>query len=575
MNLLPHHARELIEGSAIDPGVVARRGYRSVTAAETAALGFADYQQRDGLLIPRWSLAGVQRGFLLKPDRPRTDDTGRVVKYEFIAGAPPMWDIHPDALPLLRDRDVPIYFTEGVKKEDSAVSAGVLCVDIGSVWMFLNNRLVVPDLDEIPVNGRPCWIGFDSDASRKAAVAEAQLRFAAALDRRGGTVGIVYFPEGDDGAKAGFDDYRVAGGTVAGLDALTRPWTGHGPGIWLRDTSETDADELRRQRDAARDDNRALIGAIMNPEVSRSELIVAVSAAALAAAKVASGEVEPDGTVRLTAAEIANDWRPAAATGERLAPTNPNGERFRVARSVVTPTLTASVARGLVRATPRKVPRTHRNGSRYTDTEWAFASTASIAAALQPWATYRPPEPKTRKPRTASPPCPHCGEVHPVIRLDACAGCGSVLDEFVINPASSSTPAPAETASDNLSEASTAPLDTPLPRPQLTLSDKLSEAPADPAEASPGPLAALVQDGARDRLRQAFAQMQPLFSGDSDIDIAADPAEVRTASDGRAVDLGALTRDRGKHPAPKPSMLPGMGAPTLDRYTDGAIGGRP
>ena len=90
--ILAHHARELVEDSGIHPDVVARRGCRSVTGAEARALGFADYQARAGLLLPRWTLAGVQVGHLLKPDRPRTDDRGKTVKYEFPAGAPPATD---------------------------------------------------------------------------------------------------------------------------------------------------------------------------------------------------------------------------------------------------------------------------------------------------------------------------------------------------------------------------------------------------------------------------------------------------------------------------------------------------
>ena len=49
--LLPHHRAEL-DASGISPAVSTRRGTRSVTAGETAALGFAPWQQFDGLLFP-------------------------------------------------------------------------------------------------------------------------------------------------------------------------------------------------------------------------------------------------------------------------------------------------------------------------------------------------------------------------------------------------------------------------------------------------------------------------------------------------------------------------------------------
>src|SRR5690349_12704028 len=97
--LLPQHDDELVVGSGIDPTVIARRGYRSITADEARALGFAPYQARAGLFLPTWTLAGVQRGGLLKPDAPRWRD-GKPVKYEQMQDGQSLLDIHPDARPL-------------------------------------------------------------------------------------------------------------------------------------------------------------------------------------------------------------------------------------------------------------------------------------------------------------------------------------------------------------------------------------------------------------------------------------------------------------------------------------------
>ena len=210
--LLPHHAHELVVESGIDPAVVARRGYRSVTATEARALGFADYQCGDGLLLPQWTLAGVQRGFKLKRDTPRTDDRGKVIKYEFPAGAPPAFDVHPAARHLLGNPSVPVYFTEGLKKADAGVSRGALFVDVGSVWMFLNGRLVVPDLDEIPLDGRLVRVVYDSDLLHKPSVAEALQRFCHALHRRGARVEVAHLPSGPDATKTGVDAHRLVVG---------------------------------------------------------------------------------------------------------------------------------------------------------------------------------------------------------------------------------------------------------------------------------------------------------------------------------------------------------------------------
>jgi hypothetical protein len=331
--LRPRHARELYDESGIDPDVVARRGCRTVPAAETRALGFAPSQQRDGLLFPQWTLAGEQVGWLLKPDEPRRDEKGKPIKYEAPAGSRPHFDIHPDARHVLQDATTPLYFGEGIKKSDAAWSRGVACVSITSVWMFLNGRLVVPDLDEIPLRGRLVRVVFDSDVTRKASVAEALLRFCAALDRRGATVEVVYLPEGPNGSKVGLDDWFVAGGTVAALEALARPWDGKGPGVWLRDGTESDLDTLRRERDAARADKSALVHTILNPELNRAQLIMAVAVASETLAKQSRGEVEANGKVVLSASEIADDWRPEPGKGNRVAPVNPkSGRRPRMAR---------------------------------------------------------------------------------------------------------------------------------------------------------------------------------------------------------------------------------------------------
>lgn len=469
--LLPHHARELHEGSGIALAIVAERGYRSVTAAECRALGFAPYQCGDGLLVPQWSLAGVAVAPKLKRDQPRTDANGRLVKYEHPAAAPYAFDIAPSARHVLREPSTPLHFTEGSKKADAAWSRGLATVSICGVFMFLRGRLVVPDLDEIALDDRPVRVVFDSDATRKPAVAEALLRFCAALHRRGAKVEVVYLPEGPGGAKVGLDDFLAGGGTAADLDGLARPWRGEGPGVWLRGAEDTDADGLRRQRDRARDDASTMVRAILNPDVSRQELVAAVSATVQVRAKQERGAVEADGTVLLTAAEIADDWRPAPPSGERIAPTNPSGTRPRLARERVMPTISSAVERGLVAATPHRVHRRHANGSTYLDTAWRFDPIPSIAAALSPWADYRPAEPVPRKPRATIAPCPECGETHPILRRDACTGCGSVRGEKTVRSAS-------PTASDNPSEARSEVIRPSPPGPYYVSSDGLSEAPA-------------------------------------------------------------------------------------------------
>jgi hypothetical protein len=254
-------------------------------------------------------------------------------------------------------------------------------------------------------------------------------------------------------AKVGLDDFFAAGHTVADLEALACPWDGSGQGIWWHDAStETDVETLQRELAAARADLATLVQAVLNIEVTRNELIAVVAVVTETLAKQSRGEVVAHGKVVLSAPEIADDWRPKPAKGQRLAPVNPqNGRRPRMSREKVTALMTEAVEKKLIRARPVQVERRHTDGSTYKATDWLIDPVASIADALKPVTTYRLDAPKPRKPRTITPPCPECGEVHPTRQVDYCAGCGAKLDERTIEPKTAE-----ECGADNLSEADSA-----------------------------------------------------------------------------------------------------------------------
>ena len=449
IDLHPRHARELYDASGIDPAVVAARGYRSVTAAETARFGFAPVQQRDGLLLPQWTLAGVQVGELLKPDDPRFDEKGKPIKYEAPVGSRPHFDLHPDAIHVLQEAKIPLYFTEGVKKSDAAWSHGIPCVSITSVWMFLNGRMVVPDLDEIALQGRVARVVFDSDVMRKASVAEALLRFCAVLDRRGAKVEVVYLPEGEAGAKVGLDDWFVAGNTAVQLEALARPWDGKGPGVRLRTPGDVDPDEQAQAFSS-------LVQAVMHPEYTMADLRLMVGVMVEAQRKRSRGEVTPDGRAIVTAAEVSDDWRPVPDKGQPKATVNPNGSKPRLARTNVKPLMQQAVKRGLIAAEPIPTNRRHANGTRYRDVDWSIPATGRLTDMLNSWAMYRPEAPKQRKPRTVTPPCKFCGEVHPLTQTDYCGGCGAELDRRTIEPKTAE-----DGTRDNLSHLTETPVAAP------------------------------------------------------------------------------------------------------------------
>lgn len=226
--LLPHHA-DLVAASAIAPEVAAARGYRSVeTRAEPKRLGFGDAQCRvPALLIPVRDAFGQVATYQLRPDEPRVKG-GKPLKYETPAGTRMVLDVPPAARARLGDPSVPLWITEGARKADAAVSAGLCCVAILGVWNWRGTngdggKVALPDWEQIALNDRAVCLVFDSDVVTKPAVHAALSRLKGFLEAKDAHVLIVYLPAADGGGKVGLDDYLAAGHGVDDLLALASP----------------------------------------------------------------------------------------------------------------------------------------------------------------------------------------------------------------------------------------------------------------------------------------------------------------------------------------------------------------
>jgi hypothetical protein len=181
--LLDHH-QALIDASAISPDVAAARGYRSVTTkADLARLGFGAAQRNvPGLLIPIWNAAGDLATYQLRPDHPRIK-SGKPIKYETPFDSQMAIDVPPGIRHLLGDPKTPLWITEGARKADAAVSAGMCCIAILGVWNWrgkndLGGVTALGDWELIHCKGRDIYLVFDSDVMTKREVAAALKRFA-------------------------------------------------------------------------------------------------------------------------------------------------------------------------------------------------------------------------------------------------------------------------------------------------------------------------------------------------------------------------------------------------------------
>src|SRR5215208_1216434 len=218
----PHQRQQLVKESGIAPQVILDRGYRTVkTKAELKRLGFSKMQQlAPALVIPIYSPNGELSTHQIRPDSPREDRDGKVIKYETPAKSRVYLDVHPSQVERMKDATVARWITEGVKKGDCLVSHGQCTVALQGVWCWQKNGLPLPDWEDVKLHGRMVYVVFDSDVMTKSAVQAALKKLVAFLVGRGAKVKIVYLPDGEGGKKLGVDDYLVAGGTVKELKTL-------------------------------------------------------------------------------------------------------------------------------------------------------------------------------------------------------------------------------------------------------------------------------------------------------------------------------------------------------------------
>jgi hypothetical protein len=255
----------LIDDSAISTEVAAARGYWSATdSRQLQELGFRPYQCGvPALVIPIRDTTGRVVLHQIRPDRPRTSESGRELKYETPAGATPVLDIHPAIVDALGDPKQPLWITEGSRKVDAAVSRGLVCIGVLGVdaWRGTNEtggKVALPDWERIALNDREVFIAYDSDVMTKESVNMAAARFKRFLKQRGARVRLVYLPCGENGAKVGLDDYFAAGHSVDDLrGCVERPRQEEDSGSDKKKESRSDrevrelVDMVLRDADAA------------------------------------------------------------------------------------------------------------------------------------------------------------------------------------------------------------------------------------------------------------------------------------------------------------------------------------
>ena len=80
---------------------------------------------------------GEPQGFQSRPDDPRFGSSGKPIKYETPSGQKMVLDCPLRVRPHLGDPTKPLIITEGIRKADSAVTAGLDCLALLGVWFAM------------------------------------------------------------------------------------------------------------------------------------------------------------------------------------------------------------------------------------------------------------------------------------------------------------------------------------------------------------------------------------------------------------------------------------------------------
>jgi DNA-binding transcriptional ArsR family regulator len=240
--LLGSHRHTLEVGSAIAREVLKENGVYSIGHGSELPEGFSGRQRRraPGMLFvaPR---PNGKTSYSFRPDGvdPRRPGHRYEQPCKALGGPGNVLALPVGSRHLVDDVRIPVVFVEGIKKMLAVVSAArrdgavVLVVAISGVWNWLSGGEPIPDMLDIPMEGREVYIGFDSDVFRNPDVTDAARRLAVYLAERGAEVFLSYLRDQADGSKTGADDYLAAGHSYGEYMATFRPF---------------DAAELQRER---------------------------------------------------------------------------------------------------------------------------------------------------------------------------------------------------------------------------------------------------------------------------------------------------------------------------------------
>jgi hypothetical protein len=204
LRLLPHHLSDLLSSGLSERTIRAWHCY-SIEADQPWVmnqLGFGHLTPPAlalPILVPGQKEPDLNT-VILKPDHPRRDPNGKIIKYETRSGSRNRLHVPLPCQTLLDDLSITLWITEGQKKSAKAAQEGLCCIALHGVWNWLvrisaDASFPLPDFDAIALKDREIIIAFDSDSASNPSVKLASRRLAQFLVKRGARVFSVQLPE--------------------------------------------------------------------------------------------------------------------------------------------------------------------------------------------------------------------------------------------------------------------------------------------------------------------------------------------------------------------------------------------
>ncbi len=179
LRLLPHHLDDLRRSGLTDE-TIRRWGCYSIEADQNwvmSRLGFP-HLTPPALALPvlTLDLTEPNRNFcIIKPDRRRSDNRGRPVKYESPKNFANRLHLPLSVRDKISDASVPLVISEGQKKGEAAGQRGICAIALFGVNNWLSrvgeSSFPIGDFDSIPLKDRRVILCFDSDAADNSHVA--------------------------------------------------------------------------------------------------------------------------------------------------------------------------------------------------------------------------------------------------------------------------------------------------------------------------------------------------------------------------------------------------------------------